>query len=129
MDEELILSEKGCKALNAGSNPASAPINKKEEIKMLSYNSQRNLFYWKGKPLNTTWTEFRILWTFYKNSFRTISRKTLLSEANPFDKVATKDRTIDVHIGRIRIKTHEDLVQSTHKKGYFLNMGLVEAEE
>lgn len=70
-------------------------------------------------------TEFRLLHFFMKNSERVHSRSQLLDKVWG-DQVFVEDRTVDVHIRRLRnalsVSGHEDLIQTVRGAGYRLSV-------
>jgi two-component system phosphate regulon response regulator PhoB len=70
-------------------------------------------------------TEFRLLHFFMTNAERVHTRSQLLDKVWG-DRVFVEDRTVDVHIRRLRnalsISGHEDLVQTVRGAGYRLSV-------
>ncbi|HSH53886.1 MAG TPA: phosphate regulon transcriptional regulator PhoB [Methylotenera sp.] len=70
-------------------------------------------------------TEFRLLHFFMTNSERVHTRSQLLDKVWG-DRVFVEDRTVDVHIRRLRnalsISGHEDLIQTVRGAGYRLSV-------
>ncbi len=58
----------------------------------------------KGKPLDLTATQFRILQFLGRNEGRVLSRDQILKQKTAMDDRLAYDRTVDVHIKRIREK-------------------------
>ena len=61
-----------------------------------------------GRPLNLTSVEFRLLVTILEADGRVLSRDQLLDAVHGEDAVEILDRTIDVHIRRLRDKLDDD---------------------
>ena len=70
-------------------------------------------------------TEFRLLHFFMTNSERVHTRSQLLDKVWG-DRVFVEDRTVDVHIRRLRnalsVSGHEDLIQTVRGAGYRLSV-------
>ena len=70
-------------------------------------------------------TEFRLLHFFMTNSERVHTRSQLLDKVWG-DRVFVEDRTVDVHIRRLRnalaVSGHEDLIQTVRGAGYRLSI-------
>ncbi|OYZ07577.1 MAG: DNA-binding response regulator, partial [Methylophilales bacterium 16-45-7] len=66
-------------------------------------------------------TEFRLLHFFMSNAERVHSRTQLLDKVWG-DRVFVEDRTVDVHIRRLRnalmASNHQDLIQTVRGSGY-----------
>jgi two-component system, OmpR family, phosphate regulon response regulator PhoB len=69
-------------------------------------------------------TEFRLLHYFMSNAERVHSRSQLLDKVWG-DRVFVEDRTVDVHIRRLRnalaVSNHQDLIQTVRGSGYRLS--------
>lgn len=80
-----------------------------------------------GNNVNITLgpTEFRLLHFFMTNAERVHSRAQLLDKVWG-DRVFVEDRTVDVHIRRLRnalmISNHQDLIQTVRGAGYRLSV-------
>ncbi len=74
-------------------------------------------------------TEFRLLHFFMTNTERVHTRSQLLDKVWG-DRVFVEDRTVDVHIRRLRnalsVSNHEDLIQTVRGVGYRLSTHLSE---
>jgi DNA-binding response OmpR family regulator len=57
-----------------------------------------------GTPIAVTATEFRLLWTLMRQPARVISRDELIDAIYGHGDAGIIDRTIDVHLGRLRRK-------------------------
>ncbi|MCI0346523.1 MAG: response regulator transcription factor [Chloroflexi bacterium] len=65
----------------------------------------------EGRPLNLTSVEFRLLVAILEADGRVLSRDQLLDAVHGEDAVEILDRTIDVHIRRLRDKLQDDPVE------------------
>ncbi len=74
-------------------------------------------------------TEFRLLHFFMSNAERVHTRSQLLDKVWG-DRVFVEDRTVDVHIRRLRnalsVSNHEDLIQTVRGAGYRLSTHMSE---
>ena len=61
-----------------------------------------------GTPVDLTRVEFRLLQTLLEADGRVLTRDQLLDAVYGQDQSEVMDRTIDVHIGRLRDKLHDD---------------------
>ena len=61
-----------------------------------------------GTPVDLTRVEFRLLQTLLQADGRVLTRDQLLDAVYGQDQSEVLDRTIDVHIGRLRDKLHDD---------------------
>lgn len=61
-----------------------------------------------GRPIDLTHVEFRLLTTLLEADGRVLSRNQLLDAVYGRDEAEVLDRTIDVHIGRLRDKLGDD---------------------
>ena len=79
----------------------------------------------KDKIIDLGPTEFRVLHFFRSNAERVHTRSQLLDKVWG-DRVFVEDRTVDVHIRRLRnalsISGHEDLIQTVRGAGYRLSV-------
>ncbi|MCX7186159.1 MAG: phosphate regulon transcriptional regulator PhoB [Methylophilaceae bacterium] len=79
----------------------------------------------KDKIIDLGPTEFRLLHFFMSNAERVHTRSQLLDKVWG-DRVFVEDRTVDVHIRRLRnalsISGHEDLIQTVRGAGYRLSV-------
>ncbi|WP_208380217.1 response regulator [Psychromonas algarum] len=76
----------------------------------------------KGKEVNLTRAEFRLLFHFYQHRDRVFSRDQLMSQIYSDNRIVT-DRTIDSHIKNLRRKIQSvdaevDCIQSIYGVGY-----------
>lgn len=78
----------------------------------------------KDKIIDLGPTEFRLLHFFMSNAERVHTRSQLLDKVWG-DRVFVEDRTVDVHIRRLRnalsVSGHEDLIQTVRGAGYRLS--------
>lgn len=58
----------------------------------------------KGKPVELTASEFRLLRAFLESPHRILSRVELLGVLYPHMEAVVGDRAVDVHIGNLRSK-------------------------
>ena len=88
----------------------------------LTLNKKSHLVTLKGRPLNLTYSEFRLLEILISNQGRVLSRKAITSHIQGEDIVVT-GRTIDTHISSLRKKLDEygDLIQTVRGVGYRLS--------
>ena len=79
----------------------------------------------KEKTIDLGPTEFRLLHFFMTNAERVHTRSQLLDKVWG-DRVFVEDRTVDVHIRRLRnalsVSGHEDLIQTVRGAGYRLSI-------
>lgn len=79
----------------------------------------------KGTTIELGPTEFRLLHFFMTNPERVHTRSQLLDKVWG-DRVFVEDRTVDVHIRRLRnalsVSGHEDLIQTVRGAGYRLSV-------
>ena len=77
-----------------------------------------------GQTIDLGPTEFRLLHYFMSNAERVHTRSQLLDKVWG-DRVFVEDRTVDVHIRRLRnalsISGHENLIQTVRGAGYRLS--------
>ena len=64
-----------------------------------------------GVPIPLTRVEFRLLATLLEADGRVLTRDQLLDAVYGTDQAEVLDRTIDVHVGRLRDKLHDDAEQ------------------
>lgn len=72
----------------------------------LSYD--RHLVQVDGQTVNLTAFEFKLLSTLMEVPGKVFTREALLSQIYSFDELYVVDRTIDVHIGKLRHKIERD---------------------
>ena len=61
-----------------------------------------------GEQLNLTNYEFNLLYVFMENPNIVLSREHLLNHLNPYDENESFERTIDVHVKKLRKKIEDD---------------------
>ncbi|MDN4523337.1 response regulator transcription factor [Fictibacillus fluitans] len=76
----------------------------------------------EGTPINLTTHEFKLLYYLMKNPNRILSRDQILDELYPNQERNVIDRTIDVHVGKLREKLREksevDFIETIRGMGY-----------
>lgn len=82
------------------SEPPSENIRQYENLRLDTASKRASL---GGRDVSLTKTEFEILWLLLQNPGRVYSRDSLLRTVWPDDVLVT-DRTVDVHIARMRKK-------------------------
>ncbi|RRD59609.1 response regulator transcription factor [Tannerella forsythia] len=82
------------------SEPPSENIRQYENLRLDTASKRASL---GGRDVSLTKTEFEILWVLLQNPGRVYSRDSLLRTVWPDDVLVT-DRTVDVHIARMRKK-------------------------
>lgn len=91
------------------------------EVGNLSLNPATYRVVAGGQPVKLGLTEFRLLFFFMTHSERVYSRTQLLDEVWG-DHVFVKERTVDVHIRRLRVELeasgNHDRLETVHGAGY-----------
>ena len=82
------------------SEPPAENIRQYENLRLDTASKRASL---GGRDVSLTKTEFEILWLLLQNPGRVYSRDSLLRTVWP-DEVLVTDRTVDVHIARMRKK-------------------------
>ena len=94
------------------------------EIGALSLNPATHRVLADGQPVELGPTEFRLLFFFMTHPERVYSRAQLLDEVWG-DHVFIEERTVDVHIRRLRAALepsgHQDLIETVRGTGYRFN--------
>ncbi len=94
------------------------------EIGTLSLNPATHRVLADGQPVELGPTEFRLLFFFMTHPERVYSRAQLLDEVWG-DHVFIEERTVDVHIRRLRAALepsgHQDLIETVRGTGYRFN--------
>lgn len=77
---------------------------------------------WRGRPLDLTPVEFRLLKTLYANKGRAFSREQLMNHVYEDYRVVT-DRTVDTHVKNLRRKLDQvspehEMIRSIYGVGY-----------
>lgn len=95
------------------------------EVKGLRLDPTTHRVLGNGKNIDLGPTEFRLLHFFMTNAERVHTRSQLLDKVWG-DRVFVEDRTVDVHIRRLRnalsVSGHEDLIQTVRGAGYRLSV-------
>lgn len=95
------------------------------EVKGLRLDPTTHRVAGNGKNIDLGPTEFRLLHFFMTNAERVHTRSQLLDKVWG-DRVFVEDRTVDVHIRRLRnalsVSGHEDLIQTVRGAGYRLSI-------
>jgi DNA-binding response OmpR family regulator len=73
----------------------------------LALDPNRVTAHLDGRPLSLTASEFRLLETLMRAPSRVLGRDELIAAMYPDDDPGIIDRTIDVHLGRLRRKLHD----------------------
>ena len=101
-------------------------VSKKSFNNILKYGSiSLNLetieVYNKNTKINLTKTEFDLLSLFIKSPNKVFTREEILNKIWGYDTIVT-DRTIDVHINKLRKKIEQEnrMIFSSHGRGYYL---------
>jgi len=102
-------------------------VSKKSFNNILKYGSiSLNLetieVYNKNTKINLTKTEFDLLSLFIKSPNKVFTREEILNKIWGYDTIVT-DRTIDVHINKLRKKIEQEnrVIFSSHGRGYYLD--------
>ena len=102
-------------------------VSKKSFNNILKYGSiSLNLetieVYNKNTKINLTKTEFDLLSLFIKSPNKVFTREEILNKIWGYDTIVT-DRTIDVHINKLRKKIEQEnrIIFSSHGRGYYLD--------
>jgi two-component system OmpR family response regulator len=76
--------------------------------------------WYEGTPIKLTAHEFRVLGYLMQHRGKVVSRSELIDHiyAQDFDR---DSNTVEVFIGRIRKKTHADLIETVRGLGYRIN--------
>lgn len=95
------------------------------EVKGLRLDPTTHRVTGNGANIDLGPTEFRLLHFFMTNAERVHTRSQLLDKVWG-DRVFVEDRTVDVHIRRLRnalsVSGHEDLIQTVRGAGYRLSV-------
>jgi DNA-binding response OmpR family regulator len=91
-------------ATAVATQPARPPLR----LADLSVDRDRHEVTRGGSPIGLTGVEFRLLVALLEADGRVLSRDQLLDAAYGSDQADVLDRTIDVHIGRLREKLGDD---------------------
>jgi DNA-binding response OmpR family regulator len=104
---ELVLRVKSILRRTAAMNTDSGPRAALEQGD-LTIDLDRHEVTRDGKPIPLTRVEFRLLATLVEAGGRVLTRDQLLDALYGRDQADVLDRTIDVHIGRLRDKLGDD---------------------
>jgi DNA-binding response OmpR family regulator len=96
------------KALLRRSLPKKQVTVKKFSYKGLELDLERNNITINGRPVMLTPYEFRLLQTLMTSPGHVFSREKLMDQLYGLEGVSVVDRTIDVHIGKLREKLEKD---------------------
>jgi two-component system phosphate regulon response regulator PhoB len=79
----------------------------------------------KGRKLDLTALEFKLMAAFMEGRGRVLSRETLLRDVWGYRNLSNS-RTVDTHVRRLRAKLrpHEEHLQTVHGEGYLLRTDL-----
>ena len=88
----------------------------------ISLNLETIEVYNKDTKINLTKTEFDLLSLFIKSPNKVFTREEILNKIWGYDTIVT-DRTIDVHINKLRKKIEQEnrVIFSSHGRGYYLD--------
>ena len=88
----------------------------------LSLNLETIEVYNKNTKINLTKTEFDLLSLFIKSPNKVFTREEILNKIWGYGTIVT-DRTIDVHINKLRKKIEQEnrVIFSSHGRGYYLD--------
>ena len=88
----------------------------------LSLNLETLEVYNKNTKIKLTKTEFDLLFLFIKSPNKVFTREEILNKIWGYDTIVT-DRTIDVHINKLRKKIEQEnrMIFSSHGRGYYLD--------
>jgi DNA-binding response OmpR family regulator len=104
---ELVLRVKSILRRTAGTNPEAA-ARARLTLADLVVDLDRHEVTRDGLPIPLTNVEFRLLTTLIEAGGRVLTRDQLLDAVYGHDQTDVLDRTVDVHIGRLRDKLGDD---------------------
>jgi DNA-binding response OmpR family regulator len=104
---ELVLRVKSILRRTAGANPEAA-ARARLTLADLVVDLDRHEVTRDGLPIPLTNVEFRLLTTLIEAGGRVLTRDQLLDAVYGHDQTDVLDRTVDVHIGRLRDKLGDD---------------------
>jgi len=104
---ELVLRVKSILRRSAGTTP-DAPARPPLTLADLIVDLDRYEVTRDGEPIPLTRVEFRLLVTLIEADGRVLNRDQLLDAVYGHDQADVLDRTVDVHIGRLRDKLGDD---------------------
>ena len=105
--------------------PQSAPASDNIQVGKVSIDVQKKTVTVDGEPVAFSKKEFEILNLLASNPGKIFSREDLINELWK-DAPYVLDRTVDVHIARIRSKLGECKVYLTNRSGYGYTFNVVE---
>ena len=104
---ELVLRVKSILRRTASATPGTAPHNQLQHADLL-IDLDRHEVTRDGVPIPLTRVEFRLLMALVEAGGRVLSRDQLLDAVYGQEQADVLDRTVDVHIGRLRDKLGDD---------------------
>jgi DNA-binding response OmpR family regulator len=104
---ELVLRVKSI-LRRAATAPTDSPIRAPITFSDLVIDADRFEVTRDGRPIPLTRVEFRLLTTLIEADGRVLTRDQLLDAVYGQDQSEVLDRTVDVHIGRLRDKLDDD---------------------
>lgn len=82
----------------------------------------RKEVYYQGEPIYLTQHEFRLLYFLMKHPNQILTRDQILAELYPNGEKVVIERTVDVHVGKLRGKLHlyggENLISTIRGMGF-----------
>lgn len=89
---------------------AGAKVERRPRLSVhgVELNYDRHLVRVEGEEIHLTAFEFKLLSTLMEFPGKVFTRETLLGQIYSFDELYVVDRTIDVHIGKLRHKIERD---------------------
>jgi phosphate regulon transcriptional regulator PhoB len=113
---ELVLR---IKAILSRGRGVSKPVAEQIEVGELIVDVPRHQVIWKGKPIDLTATEFKLLKILAERRGRVQSREVLLKDVWNYDTVIDT-RTVDTHVRRLREKLGkaEQYIETVRGVGY-----------
>lgn len=112
-----------------GTTGTAGTVGTRGSVKLWLHDEARKRIQFKGKPLNLTRNEYRLLLTFLRRPGRVFSREELLQQAWD-DPLSCTDRTVDAHVKQLRAKLREccpefDPIETHRGSGYALKEDLL----
>jgi two-component system alkaline phosphatase synthesis response regulator PhoP len=104
---ELVLRVKSILRRTANATPRMTARSQLEQADLI-VDLDRHEVTRDGAPIQLTRVEFRLLTTLIEAGGRVLSRDQLLDAVYGQDQADVLDRTVDVHIGRLRDKLGDD---------------------
>ncbi|RXT07934.1 response regulator [Ammoniphilus sp. CFH 90114] len=82
----------------------------------------RGEVHYRGKPIALTQHEYKLLYFFMRHPNQILTREQLLDELYPNQEKIVIERTIDVHVGKLREKVkydgEQELIETVRGMGY-----------